>query len=94
MGQIMQSWSEYWEWKASQPGVRDEHECIDLKCGHYDGDQCTLGGCYDPPEPSLCLGCEREDCEQDSRKDFLSIVKVCANRIPRESENESNSGEG
>lgn len=32
------------------PGVRDEWECIDLKCSHFDGDQCTLGGCFDPPE--------------------------------------------
>jgi len=28
---------------------RDEYECIDIQCGHYDGDCCTLGACLDPP---------------------------------------------
>ena len=22
-----------------------EHDCIDMKCTHYDGDMCTLGFC-------------------------------------------------
>jgi hypothetical protein len=34
---------------ADVPKVLDEHECIDLQCGHFDGDQCTLGACLDPP---------------------------------------------
>ena len=29
--------------------TRDANECMDLGCGHFDGDGCTLGGCYDPP---------------------------------------------
>jgi len=29
----------------------NEWECIDLKCSHYDGDECTLGACLDPPDP-------------------------------------------
>lgn len=41
------------------PHVRNEWECIDLKCPHYDGDICTLGGCFDPPQ-------ESEDDERDS----------------------------
>lgn len=32
------------------PGTLDEWECIDLECGHFDGDMCTLGGCFDPPD--------------------------------------------
>lgn len=28
--------------------VRDEWDCIDMVCTHFDGDICTLGGCYDP----------------------------------------------
>ena len=23
----------------------NEHDCIDIKCTHYDGDMCTLGFC-------------------------------------------------
>jgi len=23
----------------------NEHDCIDMKCSHYDGDMCTLGFC-------------------------------------------------
>ena len=23
----------------------NEHDCIDMKCTHYDGDMCTLGFC-------------------------------------------------
>jgi len=28
----------------------EEHLCIELECGHYDGDMCTLGACLDPPQ--------------------------------------------
>ena len=32
--------------------VLDEWQCVDMECSHYDGDMCTLGGCYDPdPNP-------------------------------------------
>lgn len=30
--------------------VLDPYDCMDLGCSHFDGDQCTLGGCYDPPQ--------------------------------------------
>jgi hypothetical protein len=30
---------------------RDPQECIDLQCGHFDGDQCLVGG-QDCPDDS------------------------------------------
>ena len=47
-----------WEDKCNElTPKRDEWECADLQCSHYDGDDCTLGGCFDPPANAegVCL---------------------------------------
>ena len=31
---------------------KSEWECIDLECPHFDGDECTIGDCLDPPGDS------------------------------------------
>ena len=40
-----------WEDECNEPPPKlDEWKCIDLQCSHYDGDDCILGGCFDPPQ--------------------------------------------
>ena len=48
---------DYAEYIDHIPKVKDEYECIDLECSHYDGDRCTLGGCFDPPEEVTVSTC-------------------------------------
>lgn len=46
----------------------NEHDCIDMKCTHWDGDRCTLGFC----EPDML----EEDYESGSGKLLDTIIDV------------------
>ena len=43
---------------ALEMGKKNEWECIDLKCTHFDGDRCTLGFC--DPDPFIEEGDDGE----------------------------------
>ena len=46
----------------------NEHDCIDMKCSHFDGDMCTLGFC----EP---------DVEDNGGITAVLVIVLCVSTI-------------
>ena len=69
---------------ADLEGTRPEYECIDLACGHFDGDQCTLGGAYDCPASVKCPACAtvtRKICDCDPPCECEYVCEECRARF-------------